>query len=334
MGKKKMRTKPNPFTDQSPTSSINKPSSSSSPSSSCSSPSSASTSTWPWPPYYYCHQQPRTLSFRTTTSADKPISTATAMSKPTGPTSIGPDVVGPGPGNTDASFDDDPAAVETVIRGLKQSDRRRLFSPDETSSSILRRKDSSPTAEEEADRGGDGGGGGGENLLYPFNDGGAAAVALTLDSRDPFEDFKASMAEMVEAHALRDWESLEQLLGCYLKVNGRSNHGYIVGAFVDLLAGGLFFKAAEEEVEELNCSCSNRHKAGEDLRRHHYSPSSPLSFYTSFSSSSCSEDSSSTPCVSSLEAYREAAEGDDELDEISTAAFRGEKERGRESGSH
>ncbi|CAI0391203.1 unnamed protein product [Linum tenue] len=212
------------------------------------------------------------------------------MSKPTGPTSSGPDVVGPGPGNTDASFDDDPAAVETVIRGLKQSDRRRLFSPDETSSSILRRKDSSPTAEEE--------------------------VALTLDSRDPFEDFKASMAEMVEAHALRDWESLEQLLGCYLKVNGRSNHGYIVGAFVDLLAGGLFFKAAAEEEEE------------------HYSPSSPLSFYTSFSSSSCSEDSSSTPCVSSLEAYREAAEGDDELDEISTAAFRGEKERGRENGSH
>ncbi|CAN0847349.1 Transcription repressor OFP13 [Linum grandiflorum] len=128
------------------------------------------------------------------------------------------------------------------------------------------------------------------------------------------------MVEMVEAHGLKDWESLENLLSCYLRVNKKSNHGYIVGAFVDLLVGLPFGPKSAPEAEvvsESNCSCSHH---GHHQSHNHYSPSSPLSFYTSFSSSSSSEDSSSTPCVSSSEVYREAVGDEVETDaeEIST----------------
>ncbi|MED6183677.1 hypothetical protein PIB30_039979, partial [Stylosanthes scabra] len=63
------------------------------------------------------------------------------------------------------------------------------------------------------------------------------SVVLSLDSNDPFLDFKKSMEEMVEAldGLKKDWEGLQDLLSWYLKVNAKSNHGYIVGAFVDLL---------------------------------------------------------------------------------------------------
>ncbi|VFQ73089.1 unnamed protein product [Cuscuta campestris] len=59
----------------------------------------------------------------------------------------------------------------------------------------------------------------------------------TMVSSNPFEDFRRSMEEMVEGHEglHQDWEFLEELLACYLRINGRDNHGYIVGAFVDLL---------------------------------------------------------------------------------------------------
>lgn len=81
----------------------------------------------------------------------------------------------------------------------------------------------------------------------------------------------------MEAQCVKDWEGLQELLCWYLKVNRKSNHGYIVGAFVDLLV------ASESSVSSSN-SVS-------------HSPSSPLSFYSSSLSSSCS-----TRCVSCLEA--------------------------------
>ncbi|URE40902.1 atofp18 ofp18 [Musa troglodytarum] len=58
-----------------------------------------------------------------------------------------------------------------------------------------------------------------------------------MESEDPYRDFRLSMEEMVVAHGLRDWERLEELLVWYLRVNGKKTHGFIVGAFVDLLAG-------------------------------------------------------------------------------------------------
>lgn len=63
----------------------------------------------------------------------------------------------------------------------------------------------------------------------------AGAVVVSVESEDPYGDFRASMAEMVAAHGLRDWEGLEELLAWYLKLNAKGVHGVIVGAFVDLL---------------------------------------------------------------------------------------------------
>ncbi|KAL2525778.1 Transcription repressor OFP13 [Abeliophyllum distichum] len=60
-------------------------------------------------------------------------------------------------------------------------------------------------------------------------------TAMAMESRDPCVDFRLSMEEMVEAYGLKNWECLEKLLTCYLRVNSKKNHGYIVGAFDDLL---------------------------------------------------------------------------------------------------
>ncbi|KAF9680826.1 hypothetical protein SADUNF_Sadunf06G0161800 [Salix dunnii] len=170
---------------------------------------------WPWPAY--CHQ-PRTLSFsfRAGDGMFKTISSAFLDA-------TNNDVADSTPESwfTDscesASFstasDDQSGAVdpiETVIKGLRSE--RLFFEPGETNSIL-----------EEAKAGEE----------FPFKE----SVVLSMESQDPHLDFKKSMEEMVEAHGLTDWEGLEELLSCYLKVNGKSNHGYIVSAFVDLLAG-------------------------------------------------------------------------------------------------
>ncbi|KAF3790547.1 Transcription repressor [Nymphaea thermarum] len=67
--------------------------------------------------------------------------------------------------------------------------------------------------------------------VLPFKE----SLMMVLDSEDPYMDFRLSMEEMVEAYDLRDWGCLEEMLVWYLRVNGKSAHGYIVGAFVDLL---------------------------------------------------------------------------------------------------
>ncbi|WOL09995.1 transcription repressor OFP13-like [Canna indica] len=58
---------------------------------------------------------------------------------------------------------------------------------------------------------------------------------VSLASRDPYLDFRASMEEMVAAHELRDWRCLQELLHCYLRLNEKKHHKVIVLAFVDLL---------------------------------------------------------------------------------------------------
>lgn len=63
------------------------------------------------------------------------------------------------------------------------------------------------------------------------------SVAVVMNSSDPYSDFKASMAETVTAHGARDWEWLQEMLQWYLRANEKRNHGVIVVAFVDLLAG-------------------------------------------------------------------------------------------------
>lgn len=150
--------------------------------------------------------------------------------------------------------------VEAVTRGLRSE--RLFFQPGKTSSILEEAKEEELAAE------------------FPFKQ----SLVLSMDSQDPYLDFKRSMEEMVEAHGLKDWEGLEELLCWYLKVNGKTNHGYIVRAFVDLLVGLAIGGSS---------SCSNCIN----------SPSSPLSFYTSSSSSSSSL--TTTPCISSTEAEEE-----------------------------
>ncbi|KAJ6300259.1 hypothetical protein OIU76_021124 [Salix suchowensis] len=212
---------------------------------------------WPWPAY--CHQ-PRTLSFSfrasdgmfktissgflDATGNDLVDSTATPESWFTNSCESA--------SFSTASDDHQSGAgesIETVIKGLRSD--RLFFKPGETNSIL-----------EEARE---------DDECFPFKE----SLVSSMESRDPYLDFKKSMEEMVEAHGLTDWEALEELLCCYLKVNGKSNHGYIIGAFVDLLLG-------------LASSSSSSHD----------SASSPLSSYTS---SATSDDSSSNPCcVSSL----------------------------------
>lgn len=128
-----------------------------------------------------------------------------------------------------ASEDSDGDSVETVVRGLRSD--RLFFRPGETSSIL-----------EEAKTG-----------ELPFKD----SVVLAMESEDPYRDFRLSMEEMVVAHGLRDWERLEELLEWYLRVNGKKTHGFIVGAFVDLLAGfasplpSSFSPSKSMEMEEI-----------------------------------------------------------------------------------
>ncbi|KAI9180902.1 hypothetical protein LWI28_009237 [Acer negundo] len=65
------------------------------------------------------------------------------------------------------------------------------------------------------------------------------SVAVPTYSPDPYMDFRRSMQEMVEARDLVDvksnWDYLHELLLCYLALNPKNTHKFIIGAFADLL---------------------------------------------------------------------------------------------------
>ncbi|XP_031285212.1 transcription repressor OFP15 [Pistacia vera] len=262
----------------------------------------ARSSSWPWPS---CHQ-PRTLSFRTnnniiidnntdTTKMFKTINSAYNLDlldhhhQTTPESSWFTTTSDSAAASFSAASEQESRAVdssvENVIKGLKSETERLFFEPGETSSIL-----------EEAKTAG-----------FPFK----KSLVLSMESQNPYIDFRKSMEEMVEAHGLKDWEDLEELLSWYLRVNGKSNHGYIVGAFVDLLVALAFASSSSSSTtttsssSKINtatsiCSSSSLASACSCSR----SPFSPLSFYTS-----SSEDSSSTPCtVSLLEADEEEEE--------------------------
>ncbi|XP_054776169.1 transcription repressor OFP15-like [Prosopis cineraria] len=151
--------------------------------------------------------------------------------------------------------------IETLVRSLQSNRRRLFFEPDETSSIL----------ETKASTGG----------RVPFKD----SLVLSMESRDPYVDFRKSMEEMVEAHALNHLEALQELLCWYLRVNSKSNHASILAAFVDLLVGFASVPSSSPSP----------------------SPFSPLSF-----SSSSLASSFGTRCVnySSLEAGEEVGATD------------------------
>ncbi|XP_044509459.1 transcription repressor OFP15-like [Mangifera indica] len=240
----------------------------------------ARSSSWPWPS---CHQT-RTLSFRTsnivenntnTTEMLKTINSACKFELLEGDSSLL---------TTTSDFD---SYVESVIQKLKSERERLFFEPGETSSIL-----------EEAKTGG-----------FPFK----KSVILSMESRDPYIDFRKTMEEMVEAHGLKEWEDFEELLSWYLRVNGKSNHGYIVRAFVDLLLALAFASSSSSSSSTTTTSSSSKINTATSICSSFSlasacscsrSPSSPLSFNFS------SEESSSTPCTVSL------LEADEEEEEI------------------
>lgn len=115
--------------------------------------------------------------------------------------------------------------VEAVIQGLRSD--RFFFEPEQSSSLVkyIENKGCSSGKELEA-----------EENRGSIVSGYKESEMLWVDSSNPYEDFKRSMEDMVVAYGLmRDWDGLEELLSCYLKINGKNNHGYILGAFIDLL---------------------------------------------------------------------------------------------------
>lgn len=57
------------------------------------------------------------------------------------------------------------------------------------------------------------------------------AVKLT---REPFLDFRQSIAEMIVEVGVHDWEDMEELVYCYLELNSTDVHGFIANAFLSL----------------------------------------------------------------------------------------------------
>ncbi|KAJ0253529.1 Transcription repressor OFP18 [Hirschfeldia incana] len=150
-------------------------------------------------------------------------------------------------------------SIENVIRGLKSS-KRLTFERRGRSNSILEevtKRDEEEDAPEEEE----------------------GFMLLSLESNDPYSDFMKSMEKMVDLHALHhDWRRLEKLLFLLLKVNVKTSHKYICAAFVDLILN-LSVQSSKDVAQE-PCPVLVEE-----------SPSSPLSFYTSYSSS---DDTSST----------------------------------------
>ncbi|RRT77010.1 hypothetical protein BHM03_00020909 [Ensete ventricosum] len=103
-------------------------------------------------------------------------------------------------------------AIEAIIHGLRSSDRL-FFEPGTTSSMV------EVAAKSDVDG-------------APFE----GTIAMAVDSEDPYRDFKQSMEEMLLAHGVGDWAWLLQMLGWYLRLNGKKTHGFIIGAFMDLLS--------------------------------------------------------------------------------------------------
>ncbi|RLN22976.1 transcription repressor OFP13 [Panicum miliaceum] len=133
-----------------------------------------------------------------------------------------------------AACDDEADAA--VVRGIRSD--RLLFDPGASAtSSILEEKSGCAGAR----------GGGDEEA---FGD----AVAVAFESADPYEDFRASMEEMVAAHGVGDWGWLEEMLGWYLRANDRDTHGAIVAAFIDVVVA--IADPAREACSSQSSSCT------------------------------------------------------------------------------
>uniref|UniRef100_A0ACD5ZWG3 Uncharacterized protein n=1 Tax=Avena sativa TaxID=4498 RepID=A0ACD5ZWG3_AVESA len=231
--------------------------------SSMASSSSESASSWQWPS---C-KQPRTLSFRQYQQQHTAYKTMNSAYLP----DSGADSCF---SNSFASVDDSLSTVaseaasglmeanerETVIRALRSD--RLFFEPHAspaTSSMFnfnkakLKVKDDACCGASSCSTG---------KLMESFG----GATAMTMDSSNPYSDFRASMEEMVMSHGVKDWRWLEEMLRWYIRANGKSTHGHIVGAFVDLLValGGDTASPSSPTTASTNSSFSGTDEIKEE----------------------------------------------------------------------
>ncbi|KAL7107934.1 hypothetical protein ACP275_06G084800 [Erythranthe tilingii] len=240
---------------------------------------------WQWP---LCYHHPKTLSFRAIQDDDAVFKTVNSVFLDTSDGVETPeswftnsdDCASTANLSTDGGHYSDDAttknsSLETVIRGVQRSSERLFFEPGGDTSSILIKECSEKTVTGNNAAAVDGGGGC-LSLPLPYKE----SVAVALESDDPYLDFKKSMAEMVESHGLEDWDCLEELLRWYLKMNGKINHGFIVGAFVDLLVGMAAADAAAAGSSSSTAAavcCSSEETAYSSADSCFSSHSSPLS---------------------------------------------------------
>ncbi|KAE9590804.1 hypothetical protein Lal_00023486 [Lupinus albus] len=194
----------------------------------------SSSSSWPW---LSCHQ-PRTLSFRANNNVTFKTINSTYLDATMDILESSESFFTVSTHSTSFSTNSDDSrlrqdSIETVIRESRSD--RLFFEPDETNS-ILEAK---------------------SGIRVPFKD----SVVVSMDSQDPYVDFRKSMEEIVEAHGVKYWEGIEKLFCWYLRVNEKSCHGYIVNAFVDLLFGLEFASSScdscfesEEKVDNITSS--------------------------------------------------------------------------------
>ncbi|KAL2469899.1 Transcription repressor OFP16 [Abeliophyllum distichum] len=75
-------------------------------------------------------------------------------------------------------------------------------------------------------------------------------VAIQTYSQNPFAEFRKSMQEMIEAREFTDvkadFEFLHELLLCYLTLNPKHTHKFIVGAFSDVIVSLMSSPAAHD----------------------------------------------------------------------------------------
>ncbi|GAB4856302.1 hypothetical protein Ancab_014230 [Ancistrocladus abbreviatus] len=249
----------------------------------------SSPSPWQWPSCGYI----KTLSFRAAAASQdnifKTVNSACSIDMPAAaetPQSCFTNSSAESPGSFSTMSEEESGSdqIEMVIRGLRSE---RLFFEPGKSNSIMEEANKTGSSICKASRSSKNFG---SNDLVPYKE----SVVLSMESKDPFVDFRRSMEEMIEAHGLKDWESLEELLGCFLRVNGKNNHGYIIGAFVDLLVSLSFASFLSTATAAAAAASSSTPTSFSS------SPSCPLSLPSS---------SMTTPCVSSLD------QGDDEEDD-------------------
>ncbi|KAL2534129.1 Transcription repressor OFP14 [Abeliophyllum distichum] len=64
-------------------------------------------------------------------------------------------------------------------------------------------------------------------------------ITVLTYSPNPYDDFRQSMHEMIQARLENngkiDWKFMEELLFCYLNLNEKKSYRYILSAFVDLI---------------------------------------------------------------------------------------------------